>query len=380
MIKKINSIFAITVILFSFACNTEQDIEKVKQKVAELKSKKVELAYEIDSLEKIISGDTTHIENIYRVPVRVKTIKQESFKHYFEASGNVEAINSAYISPEINGQIKSILVEEGDRVSKGQLLMKLNTSVTQKGIEELKTGLELATKLYEKQKELWDKQIGSEIQFLQAKNNKESLEKKLETLNAQLEMAKIRAPFAGIVDEIFQKVGEIASPGRQVIQMVNLSKLKIRAYVSENYLSRIKEGDDVEVSFPTYPDFKINSKIHKTGNVINPANRNFEIQLRISNSDEKLKSNMLAIIKINDYSTDLAFVVPSIIVKTDIKGEFIFIATENDKEFIAQKVRVKTGESYHENTIILEGLKINDIVIVEGYNMVTSGVNVSIRN
>lgn len=379
MIKKLNIILVLTVFIFSFACKTEQDIEKVKQKVAKLKSRKVELTHEIDSLEKIIAGETIHIENIYRVPVRVKIIKKELFKHYFEASGSVEAINSAFISPQINGQIKSILVEEGQRVSKGKLLVKLNTSVTRKGIEELKTGLELAAKLYEKQKKLWDKQIGSEIQFLQAKNNKESLERKLETLNAQLEMAQIRAPFAGIVDEIFQKAGEIASPGRQVIQLVNLSKLKIRADVSEDYLSMIKEGDEVNVSFPTYPDYKINSKIYRTGNVINPANRNFEIQLRITNKNEMLKPNMLAVIKINDYSSNSAFVVPSIIIKNDIEGEFVFIAKENDSEIIAQKVRVKTGKSYMENTIITEGLEISDKVIVEGYNMVTTGVNISIR-
>ena len=377
MNRKLNIILIL--VAFAFACNQEQDVEKVKQQVAKLKSEKAKLAYEIDSLEKILLNDSTIKDDVFRVSVVVKTIKHESFNHFFEATGNVEAIESAFISPEINGQIKTIYVEEGDRVQKGQILLKLNSSVTQKGIEELKTGLELATKLYEKQKELWNQQIGSEIQFLQAKNNKESLEKKLETLNAQLEMAVLRAPFDGEVDGIFQKTGEIASPGRQVIQLVNLSKLKIRADVSEDYISKIAQGDQVEVYFPTFPDYIINTNIYRTGNVINPANRNFEIQLRIDNSDEKLKSNMLAVLKVKDYSTDSAFVVPSIIIKNDIEGEFVFVAKEIKGEYIAEKIRVKTGESYLENTIISNGLKLNDKLIVEGYNMVTSGVNVSIK-
>ena len=192
-------------------------------------------------------------------------------------------------------------------------------------------------------------------------------------------MAVLRAPFNGVVDGIFQKAGEIANPGRQVIQLVNLSKFKIRADVSEDYISKIAQGDQVEVYFPTFPDYTINTSIYLTGNVINPANRNFEIQLRIDNSDEKLKSNMLAVLKVKDYSTDSAFVVPSIIIKNDIEGEFVFVDKEIKGEYVAEKIRVKTGESYLENTIISDGLKLDDKLIVEGYNMVTTGVNVSIR-
>ena len=315
----------------------------------------------------------------YKVPVSVKTIDYEIFKNYFEASGTVEAIYDAFISPEISGQIKKIHIMEGERVIKGAILVTLNTNVIQKGIDEVKIALELAETVYNKQKELWDQKIGSEIQYLTAKTNKESLEKKLKTIEAQSEMAIIKAPFDGIVDEIFQKEGELAIPGMRIMQLVNLSKLNINADVSEAYLSKIKKGDSVLVEFPSYPEIKINVPVYRTGNVVKPQNRTFKVQLKINNQKEKLKPNIIAILHINDYSNDSAFVVPSIIIKKDIKGDFIFLAEKQEENYIAKKMYIETGRSYKAQTEILKGVKKGQKVIINGYNMVSTGTEISIK-
>ncbi|MFH2096744.1 MAG: efflux RND transporter periplasmic adaptor subunit [Bacteroidota bacterium] len=315
----------------------------------------------------------------FRTPVRVKVLGYEKFDHFIEVTGSVEAIYDAYISPEMNGQIKKIFVSEGDYVRAGQTLAILNTEVTQKGIEELKTGLDLATTLFEKQKELWDQGIGSEVQYLQAKNQKEALEKKLETLQAQLRMSTITAPFDGIVDNILQKEGELGTPGRQLMQVVNLSQLKINADVSEAFIPVVHKGDTVRISFPTYPDIIVHAPVNRTSNVIKSGNRTFEVELRMNNIDGKLKPNLISLLQINDYSKDSALVVPSIIVKNDMKGSFLFTTENTDSSIVAKKVYVKTGKSFGDKTEILKGLKTGDKVIVEGYTQVSNGSEIEIK-
>jgi RND family efflux transporter MFP subunit len=272
-------------------------------------------------------------------------------------------------------------------VKKGQLLVSLNTDVTESSIQEVKTGLELAKKLYNKQKSLWEQKIGSEMQFLEAKNAYEQAEARLKTLKAQLEMSKIRAPFNGIVDNISQKEGELGVPGYGILQLVNLSKIKIVAEVSEIYLPNVTKGKLIEVTIPTYPDLKLKVPVRRTGNVINAANRTFEVEVRVTNTSGKLKPNMLAVLKINDLTIDSAIIVPSNIIKKDIiktEGgefkEFLFVAEEDSNRMIAKKLYVKTSEKYNNESVIISGLELNQQVIVEGYNTVSTGTEVKILN
>ena len=375
-------ILVVALVLILASCSSTDRKDEIKEEIKGKKKEIANLKKEISELEDELEADSTYSKENYLVPVRIKKMHTDTFVHLIEVNGSVEAINDAFISPEMNGQIKKIYVEEGDRVSKGQLLVSLNTSVTQKGIEELETALELANTMYKKQKELWDQKIGSEIQFLQAKNGKESLEKKLETLKAQLAMAQIKAPFNGIVDEIFQKEGEMASPGFKVVQLVDLSKLKVNADISENYLSSIKKGNLVSVTFPAYKDIEFKDvPISRTGNVVKLDNRTFTMEVKINNENNQLKPNIISIIHINDYVNDTAFVVPSIILKRDVNNKFfLFVVTKKGGEFVAKKAYVETGKSYLDQTEILSGLKKGQQVIVEGYNTVSTGTKIQIKN
>jgi len=334
-------------------------ISEYKKEMVELNKKLTTLEQELIDLEGGIKG----------TPVYTSKIELQEFNHYFEVNGSVEAINAAYISPEINGQVKEIYVTEGNKVSKGQALIKLNSSITESSIKEVETALELANTVFEKQKQLWDKNIGSELDYLQAKNNMESLESKLETLNAQVEMALIRSPINGIVDEILVKEGELAVPGMQVVQVVNLDGLYVNADVSEAYITKVKKGDIVSLEFPSLPDIKMDIPVFRTGNIVKSANRTFTVQLKIKNVDKLIKPNILAKIKIRDYNKKQAIVVPSIILKQDMKGTYLFKVNECK----AYKIYVETGKSYKGTTIVTSGLNTGDEVIVDGYNQVSDG-------
>jgi len=365
--KKI-SILLIIALLFG-ACSSEKSKEDIKNEIFEYKEKIKSLEKELQNNPELTSEDF--------VKVKVIEAKKTNVKHSFTSTGTVKAENMAFISPEMNGQIKQIYVKEGQFVKRGQLLVTLNSDVILSSIKELKTGLELAKTMYEKQKTLWDQNIGKEIDYLQAKNKKESLEAKLATINAQYRMSRITAPFSGIVDEIYFKKGEMAMPGRQVIDLVNLNIMEVEADISEKYLPYIKKGDSVSIKFPTYPNLTKSAIVNRTGNIINRANRTFKVVAKIKNKDKKIKPNMIAEIVLSDYSGE-NYSIPSIIIKSDRKGEYIFIAKEENGKTTAEKRYIKTGMHAGDNTIIESGINEGEHIITEGYNLINSGTTIKI--
>ncbi len=371
----------IAVVISLSACSQKQGSENkddINTQISEYKSEVDELNGKIAELEKQVPDENNGEDNDETVPVQQKVMELEHFSHYFEATGNVKAVYEAYISPQINGQITGVFVKEGETIKKGQLLAKLNTEITDNTIQEVKTSLDLATTVYNKQKELWDKNIGSEIDYLRAKNSKEALESKLKTLQAQKDMATLKSPINGIVEQINLKRGEISAPGMQFMQIVNLNELYVDANISDAYLSKIKKGDIIEIGFPSYPEMKLKVPVYRTGNVVNPQNRTFLIEAKISNPGHKLKPNMLATININDYSAENTLIVPSIIVKQDIKGKFLYKIEKKDGKDTARKVYVETGMSEGDKTMVTKGLKAGDRIIVAGYNLVTDGIEVKV--
>lgn len=377
---KRNSLRSVLIMLLAVAvvsCGSSDEKETIKQQITQYKDQVSELNIKIKELEKELSQLEGNAES-FLIPVTAETLQPRTFSHYFQVSGTVDAVDKAYISPEINGQLTELKVREGEQVKKGQLLAKLNTSVTENSIREVKTQLELAHTLYEKQKQLWEKKIGSEVQYLQALNNKESLESRLSTLEAQLEMAYVRSPINGIVDRINLEPGELAMPGMEMMQVVNLNKLSVMVDVSERYLPMIKEGDEVNLRFASFPGIDLEVKVYRIGNVIKMGNRTFPVELRIDNIDGKLKPNILAEVTFQDYEAQNALVVPSIIVKEDIDGKYVYVARSASETYTAKKVYVRTGMSYNDETLVVEGLQAGDRVITEGYSLVTDGTEVKL--
>jgi membrane fusion protein, multidrug efflux system len=352
------------------ACNPGEtgskkaELDSYRQKVKEYNQKITELEAELEN-------EKTVAETITLLPVEIKEMSPELFSRYFEVTGVLEALRDAYISPEMNGQIEQINVERGSRVKKGELILKLNTDVTEKSMQEVETSLELAKRIFIKQEELWGQNIGSELQYLEAKNGMETLQARLATLQQQLEMAYVTAPFNGIIDDIMVKEGELASVGIPLVHLVNLSNMRVSANVSEAYLSSVSHGDLVELRFPAYPEIVIKAGVTRLGEVIDPQTRTFTLEVELKNPGEKLKPNMLTSVRIQDFNNDNALVVPSYILRQDFNGTFLFRVVEEDEVFQAKKVYVKRGITVQDQTMITEGLSAGDQVITKGFNLVS---------
>lgn len=374
------NIFITAVLLALVSCGGEPTIEEQK---AALEAKKVELAKLQNEVEKmeaaLVAKDSTMAEKEDPgILVAVKTMESEKFEHFFEVNGSVEAIEQANVSPEQGGQIKQLLVKEGDRVSAGTVLAKLNTSVIQRNIEELDNQITLAQTVYDRQARLWENKIGSEIQYLQAQNNLDALKKKRETATAQLDMSVIKAPFSGVVDVVYQKTGELAAPGQPILTLVNMNQMKVKADVSENYVQAVKPNAEVDVDFPSF-GMSTTATIRSVSNIINPMNRTFSVEVRIPNSSGALKPNGIATLRIKDFEADSSFVVPAISIGADGKGKFLFVIQEEDNKQTAVKKYVTTGRSSNGRTRVLEGVEAGDKVVVEGYNEIANGDLVRIQ-
>ncbi|MDX9881512.1 MAG: efflux RND transporter periplasmic adaptor subunit [Prolixibacteraceae bacterium] len=364
------TISSIVLLAFLAACAGTPAVEGTKEKetlLAQYKQQVHELEQKIGTLEKELQEG----KEVEYVNVKVTEMQPQLFEHFIDVTGNVEADQEVDVSAEGAGKILEILVREGQKVEKGQALAILNTEILDRSIEEVKISLDLATTTFERQKNLWEQKIGSEMQYLQAKSNKESLERRLESLQAQKDMTMVKSPVSGVVDVIYQKKGEIAGPQIPFAKVVNIDKVKIYAEVSESYLTKLKQGDEVLVDFPALGK-QVKASINLIGNYINPDNRTFRVRINLDNRDNMIKPNLLSVVKIRDYVAKDAFVVPSLLVKQDFKGEYTFIS-ENQQ---ARKVYVKTGVNNNNMVEVLEGLKAGDLIISEGFNQVVSGTHI----
>jgi RND family efflux transporter MFP subunit len=370
-----NKLFAILAILVLASCaGTPANNEKAKRtQLAQYKKELSDLQTKIDALEKELDAS----KNIEYANIKVQELQPRLFEHFIEVTGKVEADQEVDVSPEGSGKIINILVKEGDFVKRGTVLATLNTDMLDQSIEEARISLELAQTTFERQENLWKQKIGSELQYLQAKSNKESLERRLESLKAQVEMSKIKAPVDGVVDVIYQKKGEIASPQMPFAKVVNIAKIKIYGDVAESYLTKIAKNDPVIVDFPAIGK-EINTTISLIGNYIDPNNRTFRVRLNVDNNDRMIKPNMVAVLKIKDYSAENAIVIPSLLIKQDFKGSYTYIVEGTDTLKTAKKVYLKPGVSNNNMTEVLEGLTPGMQIISEGFDQVVDGTAVRI--
>lgn len=367
--KTINKILALAVlVIFATACGNNVDKQA---ELTALKKQRDELNVKIKAIEDELKSGGNAAE-LKMTDVLVTEVEPVEFNHYLEVQGKVDGEDNIAVSAQMAGIITSVLVKEGDAVRKGQVMAQIDNSVLKQQIESVKTQLSFATSLYNKQKALWDQQIGSEVQYLSAKNNKESLESNLATLNDQLEMSRIKSPINGTVEEVNLKVGQMASPGLPAIRVVNFSTVKIVAEISEAYASKIKVGNNVIVSFPDF-DTDLNAKIHFTSKYINPVNRTFLTEIRLGSSKVEYRANMMAVVKINDYTNPSAFVVPVSLVKDSSSGKYVYVAKEENGKLVSRRQIVTIGNTYNGMAEITSGIAQNDKVITTGYNSLMDG-------
>jgi len=367
--KTMNKTLVLAVlVIFAAACGNTVD---KKAELTSLKKQRDEINAKIKTIEDELklTGKSTEMK---MTDVLVTEARAEAFNHYLEVQGKVDGEDNIAVSAQMAGVITSVFVKEGDAVRKGQTLAQIDNSVLKQQIETVRTQLSFATNLYNKQKALWDKQIGSEVQYLSAKNNKESLEANMATLNDQLEMSKIKSPINGTVEEVNLKVGQMASPGLPAVRVVNFSSVKIVAEISESYASKVKTGNKVIVSFPDF-NTEIEGKIHFTSKYINPINRTFLSEIRLGSGKVEYRANMMTVVKINDYTNPSTIVLPVSLVKESSSGKYVYTAREENGKLIARRQIVTIGSTYNGMAEIKQGIAVGDQVITTGYAGLVDG-------
>jgi RND family efflux transporter MFP subunit len=387
--KSFATLFTLSLLVLVTACGGGDNTVEAKQKsLASLKKQALDLNAQIVALEKEVekAGGASAAKAIL---VATDTIQTETFTHYIELQGKVESESVSYITPRAGGgQVRAIYIKRGDRVKRGQLILQLdNTLIKQsaaaatQNIETLKSQAALAKAVYEKQKNLWEQNIGSEIQLMTAKTNADALASQLRAANEQLGMVKDQLAFTsiysdvdGVAEEVNVKVGDLfMGPGQ--IKIVNTAKLKLTAQVPENYAGKVKVGTELTLTFPDIQK-TINNKVNVLGNIIDPLSRSFYIESKLP-IDNNFRPNLLAQVKIKDYEKKDAISIPVNLLQTDEKGKFVYVAVMEAGKMFARKKMVSTGEFYGNNIEVLSGLAAGDILVSEGYQSIYEGQLIS---
>lgn len=365
-IQHISLYTAAVVVLIASACGGNSVLEQKKAELDKLKGEQKELAEKVKTLEdEIAKLDTALVVTEREKNVGVTVVNMQPFTHSIDVQGQVDGDENIAILAKSAGLIKRVHVKIGQQVKKDQLLAEIENDIVRTQITDLKTSLSLATDVYNKQKALWDQKIGTEIQYLQAKNNKESLEAKLATLNENLDMYLIKSPINGTLDNLPVKIGQMVAPGTLCAQVVNFGSLKIKADISESYSSNVKQGNQVEIYFPDI-NKTIRSQVSYSSQSINPMTRTFGVEIELP-SDKDFRPNMVAVIRIADYQTSKAVVVPVNTIQSMDGHDHVYVAVRKGNRMVAEKRDVKVGLIYNGKAEIKEGLQEGDQLITTGY-------------
>jgi len=377
--KPASLLFVITMILSACSQEGGTSADEKKQELADARKEYQSLREKIDKLEAELKEIDPEFAKQANKAILVSTLVpgKDTFVHRIDVRGSVSSRRNVMISAEIPARIERVNVREGQSVSKGDVLVTMDADIINSNIRELKTQLELANTMFERQERLWKQKIGTEMQYLQAKNSKESLESRLAAAQAQLSQAIVRAPFSGTVDQVPAREGEMAAPGMPLVRLNSPQDMYIEAEVSERYLGKVAKGDEVEVYFPIQ-DKRVNTTIAAVSDVINAENRTFRIDVRLPQVDFKLKPNQVTVLKVTDYTKKEAVSVPTHLVLRDDKGEYVYAIGNQDKSTVAKKVRVKSGLTYAGVTEIVEGLSGEEVLIDKGFRDVAEGVHVAV--
>ena len=339
-----------------------------------IKAKRAELQAEITKIDDALSKGKKEVEML----VSVETVKDTVFTHFLEIQGNVDTKENLIIYPQFSGTLQTLNVIAGQKVSKGQAIGKIDDGGLSQQLGQLEAQLALAKTTFERQKRLWDQKIGSEIQYLQAQTTMISQQKAVSQMRAQLAKTVITAPFTGVIDEIITEKGSVVAPGQGIVRIVNLSNMYVSTSVPETYVGKLKVGTTVDVALSASGKNYV-GKIRQVANNINPSNRTFAVEVSVPNTDNLLRPNQLAKLKVIDYTSKNAIVVPTNVIQEDSKNnKYVYIATGvKGKTAVAKKVMVKIGQSANNVTEILDGLSADDVIVTEGANAISEGMKLN---
>ena len=373
--KKIVSL--IVLVTFIASCGeTASSIEDVvaSKDLEAIRSKRSDITKELKSLEdqvKLLDDAIAELDDNAKLPlVTTMAVQVQKFDHYLELQGDVMTDQNVLIYPEMAGTLYKIYVKEGQSVSKGQLLASIDDGGLSSNLAQLKTQLALSQTTFERQKRLWDQNIGSEIQYLQAKSQFEAQESAVKQLESQVAKSSIRAPFSGIVDEVIKDQGTVVSPGigSEVFRIVNLSNMHVEVEVPEAHLGNVTPGKKVEIYLPVLGS-TVQSKVRQTGNFINPGNRSFRVEIPVPNKNGEVKPNLTAIAKINDYTSESAILIPQSVVSENATGDqYVYLVTPDHagKGVISKRSIIQLGKTQGDIVEVVSGLEAGDQIIVEG--------------
>jgi membrane fusion protein (multidrug efflux system) len=377
-ITQMKPILFLSVLALALSCNSNV---KESQSLTDLKSKKEVLIKEMNRIGtelKAIETAISALDTLKKV-MTVTAIKAEvkAFNHYIEVQGTVKADQTIELHAEMGGTVSAILVKEGQKVTKGQVLATLDSEVIDNSVLQLETQLALATTTFERQARLWKQNIGSEIQYLQAKAQKEGLENSMKSMEAQARKMKIIAPFSGVIDQIFAKTGELTSPQMPFLRLVNLNTVYVESEITETYLKAIKKGTEVLLNFRSIGT-TLEASISQVGDFINPNNRSFKTRIDLENPNNELKANLLADIKINDFKAT-GIVIPSRLVQKDSNDQtFVYTIEPNGNTHTVVKTYMTEAMNYENLSYISEGLLPTSILVDKGARLVNNNEDVKL--
>lgn len=387
--KKILTILSISLLIISCGQNSAKSIDKVIEDgdLAAIRAKRTEVVAEqqavadkLKQLDKAIAS----LDSVKKLPL-VTTImaKDTLFNHYLELQGNVETKKNIVLYPEMSGILTRVYVKKGQKVSKGQVLARIDDGGLSQQLSQIEVQTQLAKTTYDRQKRLWGQKIGSEIQYLETKTNYEAQQNAVNQIKRQLAKTTVNAPFSGVIDDVITEQGSVAIPGQTaLIRIINLDDMYIETEVPERYVPNITIGKKVEVYFPVLRN-TITTKIRQVGNYINPNNRSFTVEVGIPSNGGTVKPNLTAKVKINDYTNEKAILIPQSIISENAQGDqYTYVTSGKDAQNIAEAKRViiKTGRTQGDLIEIIEGLTNGDAIISEGARSVKDGQKVKILN
>lgn len=385
--KHILSILAIAFILTSCGEGQKNSVEKVLKtnNLETIRKKRAELMNEQDVLHnkiKQLDERITELDTTKNIPL-ITTFKatHEEFNHMLELQGSVTTKNLLVITPEYNGILTNVYVKEGQKVSKGQILAKIDDGGLGQQLAQMQIQSDLAKTTFERQKRLWDQKIGSEIQYLQAKSNYESQAAAVNQMNQQIAKTTVRAPFSGTIDDVITEQGSVVAAGQsQLMRIVNLDDMYIETEVPERYVSDIIVGKKVEVEFPVLGK-TMDATVRQASNFINPANRTFKVEVAVPNKEKAIKPNLTARLRINDYTSEKALLIPQSIISENSEGaQYVYVVKNKNAqgEGVANRVIIKTGKTQGDVIEVLEGIEDGTEIIQEGARSVRDGQTVKV--